>query len=88
MNELIQFVPQELVILLICTPIMGELFKQNKYTKEIVPIALFIFDVTFSILLLNNFTATTMLHGVIIWGVVIASYDSVKTLKKRNGDRL
>lgn len=83
MENLMQFIPGELLILLVCTPIVGELLKVSPYTENIVPIALFVFDVVFSILLLRSFDATTILQGIIIWGVAIAGYDTVKVLKKR-----
>ena len=86
MNELMQFIPQELIMLLICTPIVGELLKYNIYTKKIVPIALFVFDVFFSCLLLNSLNATTILQGIVVWGIAVAGYDSFKIIK-RNGDK-
>lgn len=83
MENLMQFIPGELLILLVCTPIVGELLKVSPYTENIVPVALFVFDIVFSILLLRSFEATTILQGIIIWGVAIAGYDTMKVLKKR-----
>lgn len=83
MENLMQFIPGELLILLVCTPIVGELLKVSPYTENIIPIALFVFDIAFSILLLRNFDATTILQGIIVWGVAIAGYDTMKVLKKR-----
>lgn len=83
MENLMQFIPGELLILLVCTPIVGELLKVSPYTENIIPIALFVFDILFSILLLRSFNATTILQGIIVWGVAIAGYDTMKVLKKR-----
>lgn len=83
MENLMQFIPGELLILLVCTPIVGELLKVSPYTENMVPVALFVFDIVFSILLLRSFEATTILQGIIIWGVAIAGYDTMKVLKKR-----
>lgn len=85
MSDLMQFIPQELIILLVCTPIVGELLKTNVYTKKIIPIALFIFDILFSILLLRDFSALVILQGIAVWGIAIAGYDSFKSIKKNGG---
>lgn len=83
MENLMEFIPGELLILLVCTPIIGELLKVSPYTKNIIPIALFVFDIVFSILLLKSFDATVMLQGIIVWGIAVAGYDTVKVLKKK-----
>lgn len=83
MDNIMQFVPVELLILLICTPIVGELLKVSPYTENIIPLALFVFDIVFSVLLLRSFSATTILQGIIVWGIAIGGYDTVKALKKR-----
>lgn len=83
MENLMQFVPAELLILLVCTPIVGELLKVSPYTENIIPLALFAFDIVFSILLLKSFDATVILQGIIVWGIAVAGYDTVKVLKKR-----
>lgn len=83
MESLMEFIPGELLILLVCTPIVGELLKVSPYTEKIIPIALFVFDIVFSILLLKSFDATVILQGIIVWGIAIAGYDTVKVLKKK-----
>lgn len=85
MHELMQFIPQELLILLMCTPIVGEMLKVSAHTEKIIPIVLFGFDIIFSILLLRSWEPIVILQGIAVWGIALASYDLTKTVKKMRG---
>lgn len=87
MNELMQFIPQELLILLMCTPIVGEMLKVSVYTEKIIPIVLFGFDIIFSILLLRSWEPIVILQGIAVWGIALGSYDFTKAVKKIGGSK-
>lgn len=85
MENVTQFISSELFILLICTPIVGEVLKVSDHTNKIIPIALFVFDVVFSILLLRSISADVILQGIMVWGIAVAGYDSMKVIRQSRG---
>ncbi|MDB3084738.1 holin [Clostridioides difficile] len=84
MDNLISFIPEQLLILVAALYILGfgcKKYKQldNKY----IPVVLLILGVGFSVWMLG-LNADAVLQGVICWGISIGINQTYKQLKEEN----
>ncbi|CZR97808.1 MULTISPECIES: phage holin family protein [Clostridioides] len=84
MDNLISFIPEQLLILVAALYILGfgcKKYKQldNKY----IPVVLWILGVGFSVWMLG-LNADAVLQGVICWGISIGINQTYKQLKEEN----
>lgn len=82
--NLMDFIPQELFIVIAATNVFGAFLKciDNKYFKDkYIPIALIVFSITFSITL-TGYSATSILQGVLCWGTATGLSQIVIQAKK------
>lgn len=69
--ELLQFIPENLVILIISLGILGLFLKKSNVKDKFIPSILLTFSIISSCLLLKNFDITSILQGIICWGVAV-----------------
>ncbi|EGT3744032.1 phage holin family protein [Clostridioides difficile] len=84
MDNLISFIPEQLLILVAALYVLGfgcKKYKQldNKY----IPVVLLILGIGFSIWMLG-LNADAVLQGVICWGISIGINQTYKQLKEEN----
>ena len=84
MDNLISFIPEQLLILVAALSIIGKgckTYKQldNKY----IPVVLLILGIAFSVWMLG-LNADAVLQGVICWGISIGINQTYKQLKEEN----
>lgn len=82
MENLISFVPEQLLILVAAIYVLGEGCKKypnlnNKY----IPVVLLVFGVVFSSWILG-FGATSILQGILCWGTAVGLNQTLKQLFK------
>lgn len=82
MENLINFIPENLIILVVATYILGIFFKKIEVIKDnLIPILLMFFTIAFS-LIIAGFNATSVLQGILCWGVSVGVNQSIKQYKK------
>ncbi len=82
--DLLTFIPSELAILVATLYVLGLGFKKNNMIPDThIPSFLLVFAVGFSILL-AGVTATSILQGILCWGVSIGINQTVKQLNKKD----
>lgn len=85
MENLISFVPEQLLILVAAIYILGEGCKKypaldNKY----IPAVLLVFGIIFSVWILG-FNPTSVLQGILCWGTAIGLNQTIKQLFNKEG---
>lgn len=82
MENLISFIPEQLLILIAAIYIMGMFLKEVEFIKDkYITILLMIFSISFSMVLIDP-TATSFLQGILCWGVAVGINQTYKQLKK------
>lgn len=81
--DILTFIPEELMILVIATYLVGVLLKQTKFLKDnLIPLVLFAFAIVFSCVLQWSLSGMAMLQGVLCWGVAIGVNQTFKQATK------
>lgn len=80
--DLMQFVPQQLLILVATVYVLGiGLKKTEKIKDNFIPIILIVFSIIFSIVI-QGFSGESILQGILCWGVAIGINQTGKQIKK------
>lgn len=80
--ELITFIPEQLFILIAAIYVLGIFLKKiDKVKDNLIPIILIVFSIMFAIALVG-FSATSILQGILCWGVAIGINQTGKQIKK------
>ena len=92
LGNLTQFLPTYLMIVVAAILVLGVAFKKSAViTDKYIVFLLLIFGITFAVLLdiINQEYKTTseafvygILHGIICWGVSVASHQTFKQIQK------
>ena len=69
-NNLLSFIPQDLLIIIAASYVLGVYLKQSKCPDKYIPTVLIIFCIIFS-LLTRGLSATSIMQGILCWGVSI-----------------
>ncbi|MDN4763624.1 phage holin family protein [Clostridioides difficile] len=84
MDNLISFIPEQLLILVAALSIVGKGCKKYKQLdNKYIPIILLVLGIGFSIWMLG-FSPNAVLQGVICWGISIGINQTYKQLKEEN----
>lgn len=82
MENLLNFIPEQLLILVASTNILGVFLKKMEGFKDkYITIMLMVFSIAFSMVLIG-FTPTAFLQGILCWGVSIGLNQTAKQLTK------
>lgn len=82
MENLLKFIPEQLLILIAATYVMGVFLKKIESVKDkYITIILMIFTITFS-MILTGLSATAFLQGILCWGVSVGLNQTAKQLAK------
>ncbi|HBG7355585.1 TPA: phage holin family protein [Clostridioides difficile] len=85
MDNLISFIPEQLLILVAALSIIGKGCKKYKQLdNKYIPIILLVLGIVFSIWMLG-FNPSSILQGILCWGVAIGANQVYKQLK--DGDK-
>ncbi|MBU3195634.1 phage holin family protein [Clostridium algidicarnis] len=80
--DLIKFIPEQLLIVIAATYVVGVFLKQIQVIKDnLIPIILLTFAVVFS-LLVAGLSANSALLGILCWGVAVGINQINKQLDK------
>lgn len=91
MQDLLSFIPQHLLILIVATYVVGVFLKRSSFKDNHITIALMLFCITFSFLLtiinaeykrLFDAAVNSFLQGILCWGVSVGLNQTYKQLKK------
>ena len=87
--EIMNFIPENLMILIASIYVVGAFLKQSAVKDKWIPIALMIFGVTFAVLLtiinskvLYEAIVNGILQGILCWGVAVGINQTIKQVKK------
>lgn len=69
--ELLQFIPETLLILVVSLGILGVYLKKSNIKDKYIPSILLGVSLVSSCLLLQDFDITSILQGVVCWGIAI-----------------
>ncbi|EZR27255.1 phage holin family protein [Clostridioides sp. ZZV14-6009] len=84
MDNLISFIPEQLLILVAALYVIGAGCKKYKQLdNKYIPVVLLILGIGFSVWMLG-LNADSVLQGVICWGVAIGINQTYKQLKEEN----
>ena len=84
MDNLISFIPEQLLILVAALSIIGKGCKKYKQLdNKYIPVVLLILGIAFSVWMLG-LNADAVLQGVICWGISIGINQTYKQLKEEN----
>ncbi|HBF2807946.1 TPA: phage holin family protein [Clostridioides difficile] len=84
MDNLISFIPEQLLILVAALYVIGAGCKKYKQLdNKYIPVVLLILGIGFSVWMLG-FNPVAVLQGVICWGVAIGINQTYKQLKEEN----
>ncbi|EGT3663673.1 phage holin family protein [Clostridioides difficile] len=84
MDNLISFIPEQLLILVAALSIIGKGCKKYKQLdNKYIPIVLLVLGIGFSIWMLG-LSPVAVLQGVICWGISIGINQTYKQLKEEN----
>ncbi|MBY1361086.1 phage holin family protein [Clostridioides difficile] len=84
MDNLISFIPEQLLILVATLSIIGKGCKKYKQLdNKYIPIILLVLGIGFSIWMLG-FSPNAVLQGIICWGISIGINQTYKQLKEEN----
>lgn len=82
MENLMNFIPEQLLILIASTYVMGVFLKRIESIKDkYITIILMVFTIAFS-MLLSGLSATAFLQGILCWGVSVGINQTAKQLSK------
>lgn len=82
MEQLLTFIPEQLIILIVATYVFGIFLKKVEFVKDkFITVILMVFCIAFS-LVLGGVTATCILQGILCWGVAVGVNQSAKQLSK------
>lgn len=82
MENLISFIPEQLLILIAAIYVLGIFFKQATIIKDnIIPILLMIFAIVFSMVLTGP-SPEAFLQGILCWGVSIGINQTIKQVNR------
>lgn len=80
--DLMQFIPQQLLILVAAIYILGiGLKKTEKIKDNFIPIILIVFSIVFS-LILEGISGEAFLQGILCWGLAVGINQTGKQMKK------
>ncbi|MBU3226816.1 phage holin family protein [Clostridium algidicarnis] len=80
--DLIKFIPEQLLIVVAATYVVGVFLKQIKMVKDnLIPVILLTFAIVFS-LLVAGLSANSALLGILCWGVAVGINQTNKQLEK------
>lgn len=82
MEQLLNFIPQELLILVACIYVLGIFLKKMESVKDkYITVILMVFAIALS-MVLTGFTATAFMQGILCWGVSVGVNQTNKQLSK------
>ncbi|HDO9123468.1 TPA: phage holin family protein [Clostridioides difficile] len=85
MDNLISFIPEQLILLVVALNVLGfGLKKYKQLDNKYIPIILLVLGSGFSIWMLG-FNLSSILQGILCWGVAIGANQVYKQLK--DGDK-
>lgn len=79
--NIIQFIPEALMILVASNYCLGVFLKQSKVQDKFIPMIILLFSIVFSCLLAKP-TAMAILQGILCWGTSAGIYDIKNQLSK------
>lgn len=83
MENLLNFIPEQLLILVASIYVLGIFLKKIESVKDkYITIILMIFAIAFS-MVIGGFSATTCMQGILCWGVAIGINQTTKQLVKQ-----
>ena len=86
MENLINFIPENLFILVVATYVLGMFFKKIPSINDgLIPIFLMIFSIVFSMVLVKP-SPTAFLQGILCWGVSIGINQTIKQINKEESE--
>lgn len=81
--DILSFIPEELMILVIATYLIGVALKQAKFLKDnLIPLVLLGFAIIFSCVLQWTISGLAILQGVLCWGVAVGVNQTFKQITK------
>ncbi|MER0279712.1 phage holin family protein [Clostridioides difficile] len=84
MDNLISFIPEQLLLLVVALNVLGFGFKKYKQLdNKYIPVILLVIGIVFSIWMLG-FNPSSILQGILCWGVAIGANQVYKQLKEEN----
>ncbi|HFL3159154.1 TPA: phage holin family protein [Clostridioides difficile] len=84
MDNLISFIPEQLLLLVVALNVLGFGFKKYKQLdNKYIPVVLLALGIGFSIWMLG-LNPNAILQGIICWGVAIGINQTYKQLKEEN----
>lgn len=82
MENLLNFIPEDLFIVIVATYVFGMFFKKISIIKdEYIPIILMGFAIVFS-MILGKPSAMAFLQGILCWGVAVGVNQTAKQINK------
>lgn len=82
MENLIKFVPEQLLILIAACYVLGVFLKKIESVKDnYITIILMVFSIIFS-MVLAGFSATAFLQGILCWGASVGINQTYKQLNR------
>lgn len=82
MENLLTFIPEQLLILIASIYVLGIFLKKlEKVSDNLIPVFLMIFSLVFSMVLAGP-SATAFLQGILCWGVAIGVNQTAKQINK------
>jgi len=92
LTNLLKFIPEYLLILVVVTYVLGIAFKKMEYVPDkYITLLLLIFSITFAILLciingqyktMLEATVNAILQGILCWGVAVGINQTAKQIGK------
>lgn len=87
--DLLTFVPENLIILIAATYVVGLFLKKSESVKDKhIVIILMVFTVIFSVIINNTFNvqgiANAILEGILCWGVAVGANQVKKQIVKED----
>lgn len=83
MENLMNFIPEQLLILIAATYVLGIFLKRIESIKDkYITIILMVFTIAFS-MVLSGLSATAFLQGILCWGVAVGLNQTAKQLSKQ-----
>ena len=83
MENLLNFIPEQLLILIAATYVLGVFLKKLESVKDkYITIILMVFTVASS-MLINGLSVTSFLQGILCWGVAVGLNQTAKQLSKQ-----
>ena len=83
MENLLNFIPEQLLILIAATYVLGVFLKKLESVKDkYITIILMVFTIAFS-MVLSGLSATAFFQGILCWGVSVGINQTAKQLSKQ-----